>query len=94
MTKFKNDFDRTSILSNDLLQRYGISPNSAIHAANDRREHVWVNVIDPINQRSILQACDDCGVVKSENSVIRNCRADYGTALISSLIMTKTQLAG
>ena len=93
MTKFRNGFDRTSLLSNDLLKRYGYSPVSAIDAANDRREHVWITVVDPINQRSLLQACDDCGVVKSENSVIRNCKAEFGTALISNSIMMKTQLA-
>ena len=45
--------------------------------------HHWVTVINPTNHRLLLQACDDCGVVKSENTVIRSCRADRGLGLIS-----------
>lgn len=50
------------------------------------KEHVWVTVINPINHRSLLQACDGCGVVKSENSIIRNCAAPTGSALISNVM--------
>ena len=84
MTKFQNSYGSTSLLSNDVLERLGVRGNKAIAAANDQRRHRWVTVVDPTNQRSLLQACDDCGVVKSESSVIRRCKADYGVALISS----------
>ena len=46
-------------------------------------EHVWVAVVNPVNHRMLLQACDGCGVVKSENTIVRNCKAPKGTALIS-----------
>lgn len=58
------------------------------------QQHVWVTVIDPLNQRSLLQACDDCGVVKSENSVVKRCRAPRGQALISSALAIDQALAG
>jgi len=48
------------------------------------QEHVWVKVVDPRNKRSLLQACDDCGIVKSENSIARNCRAEPGQGMISA----------
>lgn len=48
------------------------------------QEHYWVGVLNPRNQRSLLEACDDCGIVKSENSITRNCRATPGQSLISS----------
>ena len=47
------------------------------------KQHLWVTVVNPTNQRLLLQACDNCGVVKSENSVIKRCRADQGLGLIS-----------
>ena len=46
-------------------------------------KHQWVTVINPINHRSLLQACDSCGVVKSENSIIRNCKAVNNSGLIT-----------
>jgi len=45
--------------------------------------HRWITVVNPTNHRMLLQACDHCGVVKSENSVVRRCRAPNGQALIS-----------
>ncbi len=45
--------------------------------------HCWITVVNPTNHRMLLQACDHCGVVKSENSVVRNCRAPHDQALIS-----------
>ena len=48
--------------------------------AND---HSWVTVVNPTNHRLLLQACDDCGVVKSENSTMRRCRARKGQSLVS-----------
>jgi len=57
-------------------------------------QHNWVTVVNPINHQMLLQACDDCGVVKSENSVIRNCRAGKGRALISKASQSNLQLVG
>lgn len=57
------------------------------------KEHVWVTVVNPINHRSLLQACDGCGVVKSENSIIRNCTATGGVGLISDAL-SQNSLAG
>lgn len=48
------------------------------------QEHQWVSVLDPRNNRSLLHACDDCGIVKSENSIARNCRATPGIGMVSS----------
>lgn len=49
-------------------------------------KHDWVTVVNPMNQRLLLQACDNCGVVKSENSVVKRCKAPMGRALISSAL--------
>ena len=56
-------------------------------------KHVWVTVVNPINHRSLLQACDGCGVVKSENSIIRNCKATDKVGLISDALY-QNSLAG
>jgi len=48
------------------------------------KEHVWITVVNPINQRTLLQACDSCGVVKSENSIVRSCKSIKNKKLISS----------
>jgi len=48
------------------------------------RKHTWVTVVNPINHRSLLQACDACGVVKSENSIIRQCKAASSAGLITN----------
>lgn len=93
MAKFQNGFGNTSLLSEELLGRLGVPSGRTISAANDVRQHLWVTVEDPTNRRSLLQACDDCGVVKSENSVIRNCKADFGAALITGSIVVNTQIA-
>jgi len=94
MAIFQNDFGSTSLLSSELPERMQVLTNQTVQAANDHREHLWVTVIDPTNQRSLLQACDDCGVVKSENSVIRNCKADFGVALISNSAMANVKMTG
>lgn len=93
MTKFQNGFGSTSLLSAELLNRLGVSSDRTISAANDFRQHIWVTVEDPTNRRSLLQACDDCGVVKSENSVIRSCKADSGAALISGSVSVAARMA-
>ena len=48
------------------------------------KKHAWVTVINHVNHRSLLQACDGCGVVKSENSIIRQCEATSNRGLITS----------
>jgi len=55
--------------------------------------HRWVTVVNPYNQVSLLEACDDCGVVKSENSVIKRCLANKGTGLISNAMEATVQIA-
>jgi len=63
--------------SRDLIQR------------GEKREHQWVTVINPTNSQLLLQACDNCGVVKSENSVARSCRQPNNQHIIS---YSKSQL--
>ena len=53
-----------------------------------RHEHRWITVINPINSRLLLQACDNCGVVKSQNSVLRGCSKANGQQLISGSLPT------
>ena len=54
-------------------------------------DHQWVTVVNPTNSRLLLQACDDCGVVKSENSVRKMCLADKGRALVSGDMQNNIQ---
>lgn len=49
-----------------------------------KHTHDWVTVVNPTNRRMLLQACDNCGVVKSENTVIQGCKKPQGQALITS----------
>ncbi len=93
MARFQNSFANTKLIYSDLFERNGVENDARGGAANHRRKHDWVTVVDPTNQRSLLQACDDCGVVKSENSVMRACRADHGVALISSSSSLEVQIA-
>ena len=55
--------------------------------------HQWVTVVNPLNQQSLLQACDNCGVVKSENSVVRACTAPMGQGLISAALTVSFDVA-
>jgi len=57
------------------------------------RKHAWVTVVNPMNHQTLLQACDQCGVVKSENSIIRSCKAPSGQALISSSMASSQKIA-
>jgi len=87
MAKFQGSFNGSdhiegSLLSEELLARLGVLDQYS--AANDHRKHGWITVVDPTNQRSLLQACDHCGVVKSENSVVKACSGVAGSELISS----------
>ena len=49
-----------------------------------KRPHEWVTVVNPTNRRMLLQACDKCGVVKSENTVMQGCRQPSGGGLITN----------
>ena len=49
-------------------------------------KHQWVTVVNPINHRALLQACDSCGVVKSENTIVRSCKTLPRLGLISNAI--------
>lgn len=85
-----------SLVINSSFSNRRISTNSTaqFRGANYReilpeivtQEHSWISVINPRNQLSLLQACDDCGIVKSENSMIKNCRATPGLAIISGAV--------
>ena len=66
--------------------------SKAVHSHSD--EHNWVTVVNPTNHRLLLQACDDCGVVKSENSIRRLCKAPKGQRLVSSRMGRDVQLVG
>jgi len=57
------------------------------------KTHDWVTVVNPVNHQLLLQACDNCGVVKSENSVVRRCKAPKNQALISSALAISLQAA-
>ena len=58
----------------------------------DKFKHSWVTVVNPTNHRMLLQACDNCGVVKSENSVMRRCRAPKGQALVSGSMSARNRI--
>ena len=49
-----------------------------------KHNHQWITVVNPTNRRLLLQACDNCGVVKSENSVLNRCAKPMGQHLITS----------
>ena len=53
--------------------------------------HQWISVVNPSNHFMLLQACDNCGVVKSENSVIRRCSMPQGQRLISGAMSNQLQ---
>ena len=55
--------------------------------------HTWHTVVNPVSQNRVLQACDHCGVVKSENSIVRVCRGHRETRLLSAQATGKFQQA-
>jgi len=59
---------------------------ATLHNNEFGKKHKWVTVVNPINHRSLLQACDNCGVVKSENSIVRSCKVTNTVNLISSAL--------
>jgi len=75
------------IIDNKSINRYRMRLTmTKLYRSEFDNKHAWVTVVNPLNQRSLLQACDDCGVVKSENSVIRQCHASKGAGLISEAL--------
>jgi hypothetical protein len=58
------------------------------------RDHQWVTVVNPTNRRMLLQACDNCGVVKSENTVVQRCSATAAQGLISSSLLHDMRMTG
>ncbi len=62
----------------------GIAKSNAGDAVKEYAQHDWVTVVNPTNHQKLLQACDHCGVVKSENSVTRKCRAPHSQSLLLS----------
>lgn len=67
--------------------------NTRFNRAIPSSRHRWITVVNPANRRMLLQACDDCGVVKSENSVERGCKAAKGSAVISRALSNSQQWA-
>lgn len=61
---------------------------------SDVTNHSWVTVVNPTNHRLLLQACDNCGVVKSENSLLRHCQAPKGQGLVSGRMAVDVELTG
>ncbi len=55
--------------------------------------HKWITVVNPYSKLSLLQACDDCGVVKSQNSINKSCKANKGVGLISSALLANINIA-
>ncbi len=49
-----------------------------------KHSHQWITVVNPTNRRMLLQACDNCGVVKSENSVLSRCAKPRNQHLITA----------
>jgi len=70
-----------------------IASTVANRTASTSARHQWITVVNPVNRRMLLQACDDCGVVKSENSVERGCKAAKGSAVISRSLSSSQQRA-
>ena len=59
-----------------------------------QQKHRWVTVKDPSNFKTVVQACDCCGVVKSENSIVKACKGEPGASLIVASQQQKFHLAG
>ena len=51
------------------------------------QSHKWVAVPDPYKKRALLHACDNCGVVKSENTSMKNCAARLDQLIISDALL-------
>ena len=64
-----------------MFNSYRFNRNDAIV-----HRHQWVTVLNPANQRALLQACDNCGVVRSENTHLQVCQAKPHQNLITSAL--------
>lgn len=83
------DFDKSKLTVCRLVGDASFKSRAVI---SESATHTWVTVVNPNNHRLLLQACDDCGVVKSENSVTKPCQARKGQALISSAMRANFRL--
>lgn len=66
---------------------------SSFSVSHQSVTHKWVTVVNPYSKMSLLQACDDCGVVKSQNSISKRCKANKGVGLISSALLANANAA-
>ena len=69
-----------------------VTSTEAKQTATQFRLHHWITVVNPTNSRLLLQACDNCGVVKSENTVVRACSMPPGQRLISDSLNAELSL--
>lgn len=49
--------------------------------------HQWVTVPNPIKRRALLEACDNCGVVRSANTMLQYCKADADQKIITTALL-------
>ncbi len=56
-----------------------------LHRQAPVKMHEWVTIPNPTNLSALLQACDHCGVVKSQNTMIKRCSADSDQFILSRL---------
>lgn len=75
-------------------ERFSNAANQHSEELSKRRErpHSWITVVNPTNRRMLLQACDHCGVVKSENTVVKQCSAEPGAHLISESLSSEMRV--
>lgn len=85
------DFDSSKL---EVCHSIGAAEFTSRTVGRKAATHTWVTVVNPSNKRLLLQACDDCGVVKSENSVVKACRERRGRALISNALRANIRLVG
>lgn len=64
---------------------FGVTPSSK----SEYLGHSWQTVVNPVSLNRVLQACDHCGVVKSENSITKACRGQSGARLLSSSVISR-----
>lgn len=57
-----------------------------------KNQHRWVTVVNPLNKRALLQACDKCGVVNSENTMQNECSMPDSSCVITSATMHEIRL--
>ncbi len=84
---YSNEF-RTNRPTNGFTKGFAVDLHSNINL-NDPlvNAHQWVTVPNPHRQRALLHACDNCGVVRSENTQMKNCGAEQGQGIITKALM-------